>query len=173
MKITNCIVLVALLFSCSNLSQNVVKEDELVFTGGVYQEDSWKDEMQFKRISWYKEISLVYDVLFYKVDPTSKFYVWFSTSEKELVTSCEKFLVSIAYNLPGSGITHRIFKNEMLSNGYINYSIPNFVTNLKGHPDFTKWTLQSYKVEGYCLSKKLGTDIDINLPGYKQVRIKI
>lgn len=177
MRMTKLFILIIFIFanccSCSNLSQHIVTDGKIDITGGVYHDREWNGAMTLLRKTWYKELTMVYDVLLYDLKRESDFLSWVSKEEKDFISSCKSFLLGIVYVSEDFGGNYRTFKNEMENNEFKEYPIMNFAKHLKGHPDYTKWTLQDYKIEGYCSQEKIVEELKINLPGFKEVKIKI
>ncbi len=151
----------------------MVRHDELDISGGVYQQQQWDDEMALTRVTWYRELTVVFDLFLHRIDSKSKFYQWFSKSEKEMINSCTKFFVTITYNSLDHGINQRMFLNQMKKNGYETYAIATFAKHLRSHPDYLKWTLHSHKIAGQCLNSIGKKELIMNFPGYRESVIKL
>ena len=59
-------------------SYNQTTTGKVVLRGGIYQKESWKDPLIFKRMSWYYGMTLYFDALIYRADSGSPFSKWFS-----------------------------------------------------------------------------------------------
>ncbi|MFW5872194.1 MAG: hypothetical protein ACOCUT_03720 [bacterium] len=151
----------------------MVKQDEVEFKGGVLRAKVWEENMTFHRVTWFKELAMMFDAWLYPVDKDSPFYQWFSESERGLISSCNDFIVTITYALPSSVLNQRMFKNIMQENGYLHYSIPDFSNHLKAHPDYVKWTLHKYKIGGFCLNGPKPEQLQLNFPGFKQATLNL
>lgn len=160
------IVLVACL-SCSNLSKNLVSEGSFLLEGGVYKDKKWNDNLVFKRVSWYQELTLLYDVIMARVDESSPFYLWFSEHEKRTITECDDFYVSLNYALDPDKISQGMFRAEMEKAGYDEFLLPRFASYLKLHPDFERLALKLYSIYGYCRHKESKGEIKIHFPGFE------
>jgi hypothetical protein len=148
----------------------------VVLRGGIYQKETWDDSLEFKRMSWYHGMTLYFDALLYKADPTSPFMNWFSASEKEFFAKCESVIVTAAYSADPSKISHVNFREQMKLNGYDDVVLNNFSTYLKTHPSAQDWRLVNYKIMGYCKRSpsRLGTpNLAINFPSFKHLEIKL
>lgn len=164
-----------ILASCAAYkTYNQTTTGRVVFHGGVYLKETWNDALKFKRMSWYHGMTLYYDTMIWDADPASPFSKWFSPSEKEFFTKCEKFLVTAGYSADPTRISHVNFREQMKLNGYDDVVINNFAFYLKSHPMSPDWRMQNYKVMGYC--KRAPTRLDtshlaINFPSFGQLEI--
>lgn len=169
-------LLLGLVGCASYKSYNQTTTGKVVVRGGIYQKESWDDSLTFKRMSWYHGMTLYFDAMIYRADPESPFSKWFSASEKEFFTKCEKLLVTVAYSADPSKISHVNFREQMKLNGYDDVVINNFSSFLKSHPSSTEWRMLNYKVMGYCkrAPSRLGTtNLAINFPSFKHLELKL
>lgn len=170
------LLLLGLVGCASYKSYNQTTTGKVVVRGGIYQKESWDDSLTFKRMSWYHGMTLYFDAMIYRADPESPFSKWFSASEKEFFTKCEKLLVTVAYSADPSKISHVNFREQMKLNGYDDVVINNFSSFLKSHPSSTEWRMLNYKVMGYCkrAPSRLGTtNLAINFPSFKHLELKL
>jgi hypothetical protein len=157
-------------------SYNQTTTGKVYLRGGFHQNDSWDDGLMFKRMSWYHGMTLYFDALFYRADPNSPFAKWFSSSEKEFFTKCEKLLVTVAYSADPSKISHVNFREQMKLNGYDDVVINGFSSFLKTHPSTVDWRMENYKVMGYCKrtpSRLSTSNLGINFPSFRYLEIKL
>jgi len=157
-------------------SYNQTTTGKVVLRGGIYQKESWDDKLNFKRMSWYYGMTLFFDALVWKADANSPFAKWFSPSEKEFFTKCEKLLVTVAYSADPSKISHVNFREQMKLNGYDDVVLNNFAAYLKTHPSLMDWRLLNYKVMGYC--KRSPTHLEtsqlaINFPSFQHLEVNL
>ncbi len=170
------LLLLGLLGCATYKSYNQTTTGKVVLRGGIYQKESWDDELIFKRMSWYHGMSLYYDALFYKADPASPFANWFSSSEKEFFTKCEKLLVTVAYSADPSKISHVSFREQMKLNGYDDVVLNGFSSYLKSHPSANDWRMGNYKVMGFCKrspTRLSSAKLAINFPSFKHLEINL
>lgn len=168
-------LLLLLLSGCASYkSYNQTTTGKVVLRGGIYQKQSWNDKLTFKRMSWYYGMTLFFDALIWRADPGSPFSQWFSQSEKEFFSKCEKLLVTVAYSADPTKISHVNFREQMKLNGYDDVVLNNFAAFLKTHPSSADWRMLNYKVMGYCKrspttleSKSLG----INFPSFSYLEV--
>jgi hypothetical protein len=142
----------------------------------MFQKESWDETLSFKRMSWYHGMTLYFDGLIYKADPSSPFAKWFSDSEKEFFTKCESLLVTVAYSADPAKISHVNFREQMKLNGYDDVVLNNFSAYLKSHPSAGDWRMLNYKVMGYCKrapSRMNTPKLAINFPGFRQLEVEL
>lgn len=161
------------LFSCANnMSQNNVVFSERSFTGGVYKTEKWNDEMLFKRVSWYQQLTLIYDVFIHKLDPQSKFKMWFSKDELEEVEKCgAEVLIVFHYAYESKKIPDRFFREEMSKNNFDEIFLTTFSKNLMLHPDTNRWNLVRHKVACFCRKTRSEKTLTVNFPSFSEVSI--
>ncbi len=153
--------------SCSSLSKQLITHGEFSINSGVYGRASWNDSLYFKRISWFHEFTLLFDMNIAKLTKNSKFKNWLSPNEKDEISSCNEFYVALTYSGNDEKISQRMFLEEMNRVGFKKVLINNFRTHLRLHPDFDKYSLDQYKLYGFCYSQEVDLNkIDINLPGF-------
>lgn len=166
------ILLICLLIGCSNnISQNSVNITDRKFSGGVYRDITWDETLLFTRVSWYQELTMVYDVLLHRLPKDSKFRQWFSNEELKEIEGCKDFLIGIHYFYDSKRISERMFKDEMNYNRYEEVILNQFSKNVKLHPDYIKWRLQKHKISGFCKKELTDDPLVINFPGFKEVRL--
>jgi hypothetical protein len=170
------LILLGVVGCASYKSYNQTTTGKVILRGGIFEKENWPDSLIFKRMSWYHGMTLYYDALFYKADPESPFSKWFSPSEKEFFTKCEKLLVTVTYSADPAKISHVNFREQMKLNGYDDVVLNNFSSFLKSHPSSTDWRMQNYKVLGFCkrAPTRLGTkSLAINFPSFKNLELNL
>lgn len=158
-----------LAFSCSTLNKNLVKEGTYDIKGGVYKNMKWDESLTFKRVSWFKELTLTFDIFMTQIKKESPFYVWFSEDEKKLVESCLDSRIVLTYAWDPMQISREGFFAEAEKMGYERLSVPNFHSNVKMHPNFARINVYLYKTSLLC-RKRLGSEsLAITFPGFNTV----
>lgn len=174
MNKTLALVVLFLSVSCANnMSQNSVNETERHISGGTYRSSTWSDEMIFKRISWFQELTMIYDAWFYRMPAESPFKQWFAKDELTEVGECRELLIVLHYHYDSKRISERMFKDEMNLNKYEEIYVPQMAKNMKLHPDIIKWRLQKHKVMAFCRKNLTDEPIVINFPNFKEKTIKL
>ena len=168
------LLLISVLFSCAHQSNNFVKTGTYQFRGGVFENERWTDSLEFKRHSWFQELTLVFEALHVSLTSDSVFSKWLSPSELMTVNSCLDFKVALLYTWDSSRISEGQFFEEMKSYGYERISLPEFSRHLRMHPSYEKLALQRYNVYGLCQSRAISSDtskpgLKLNFPGYRAV----
>lgn len=157
----------------NNISQNSVNYTNRTISGGVYRDQKWDDEMKFVRVSWYQELTMVYDVFFHRLDPRTPFHSWFSPEELKEVEQCKEVIIVFHYGYDSKRIPDRLFKDEMSSNKFDEIIISTFAKNLKMHPDNIKWNLVKHKVTGFCRKLESTDPLIVNFPSFKEAVVNL
>lgn len=157
-----------ILGSCSSTTKNMIKQGELTLTGGVYKDKEWSDALVFERISWFRELTLVYDVLYVPLKKESPFYMWMSESEKNKVASCSELNLYLNYTIDSRKVSHKEIMKQLKKQGYEEILIPDFVSNFKMHPNHEYLSLQVYNIKAICRDQ-VGERPQIVVPGFKTV----
>jgi hypothetical protein len=165
------ILLFILAFGCTTLNKNMTKKGTYTIGGGVYQNQRWDDDLVFDRVSWFKELTLSFDLFYTKVEKDSPFYQWFSDDEKRLVEQCLENYVVLTYAWDPMQISREGFFAEVLKQGYERLSIPNFHQNVKMHPNFARINVYLYKTNLICRRKLGGDPLIVSFPGFKSVKL--
>lgn len=152
------------LVSCASSRKNIA-ESEIVLKGGVYQNKSWDDKLNFKRISWYNEATMEYDVLIHKMSSDSKFANWLGSDKKQL-EKCSEYYIGLLYADINKSQGIPLLTAQFSNLGFDQQSIMDFSDNLKAHPNYKDWRLFEYKIYGFCKNKDSGKDLVISIPGY-------
>jgi hypothetical protein len=175
MKKSIVVGMILFISACSSLSKNFVQEGSLRVKGGVSRSIEWRDVLVFKRLSWYKELTLLFDLAIAKVDKDSHFTKWFSASELETISKCSEAYVGVTYALDNKKISIPMFQAELKGAGFTEYPVPDFEKELRLHPDFEVLSLQLYRVSVLCRSgETLGTGpLLLRFPGFNQVSIDL
>ena len=154
--------------SCASFSENFVKEGELSLYGGRFENERWSDNLKFERVSWFQELTLLFDFLYYPLGEESPFYVWLGDNERAALSSCHSSYIILTYALDSRKISRPDFYQKLASQGHEVISVPNFRSHLRNHPDIEKLSLGLYDVNGLCLNK---SDISLSFPGFRVVNI--
>ncbi len=165
------IPIIFLIVSCGNLTTNLVDEESFYLRNAFVEGEKVNAEFKFQRYSWYKEMSLAYDMMLTKIDSGSKLYGWLSESSKKDVQQCSEFYVGLLYSLENKYISHRNVTKQMDTQGGEEQVIPDFYQNFKNHPDYEAKSLQLYRVRGFCFKNPITKDIVLKLPGYRNVTV--
>lgn len=172
MKVILVLTIFLSLFSCSTQTKNMISTGEQTVKGGVYRNEKWQESLIFKRYSWYKEMTLLFDALIVPVPTDNSFSKWLSDTEKSYSQSCQSALVVVTYFLDSKRLSYTMFKDQMKAAGYEEFSLDQFGKHLKLHPDFETLSLTLYKVQGFC---RKGSVLDskpvIAFPGFSEISL--
>ncbi len=158
------------MISCAtNLSENVIRESSATITGGRFQDQEWKDVLNFKRTSWFRGANLQYDFYLAKLDKNSPFMQWSEGSLGSLTTNCESLFLSFQYSKDSGIIPYSLVRDNLEKSGFKKIDLSRFVGHLRSHPSYENYSLRSYKVDGYC--GEVNAKISLSLPGFKQANI--
>ena len=130
---------------------------------------TWSEDLEMKRISWFTELTLLFDSIYATIPEESKFLSWFTEDETARLRNCSEKLVTMNYSLDAEKISHQMFKSKLRGYTYEEVSAPNFVKSLKSHPDFSEFSLSLYKVKVFCRVNKSNDKISITFPNFEEV----
>lgn len=164
-------LLLLLLMSCSTMTKNAFMKGDLTLEGGVSRDHRWDDHLVMTRASWFKELTMYFDVFFAHIDDSSPFYSWFSESEKASLKDCVDIIVTSSYAFRPRDISRTMFRDEMAKFGYTPIALNEFERNLRMHPDFARYQMGVYSAHAYCRKGMQASDIVIGFPGFDQVSL--
>lgn len=167
-------LLLSLMVSCAlNQSRRPVLKSKVVLKGGEYQDESWKDELAFKRISWFQDATLTQEIIIGELKKDSPFGVWFG-NQKLALDRCHQFFVSFLYADINANPKVNHLSSELKGNALSEQAVLEFSGQIKAHPMYGDYKLQNHKVVGWCnKSNRDINDISITLPGYKTQKLKL
>jgi len=155
--------------SCAHLSDTIVKKGSWSIEGGKFDDKKWNDILSFRRVSWFQELTLVYDVFVADYRQDSNFNNWFSSFEKKQIEKCENFFIVVNYSQDSSKISHELFYQQMKQQGLEKIMIGGFFENFKMHSSYSAMSLKQYEVHGFCGLNNNG--ISIVFPGFNRVDV--
>ncbi len=168
MKRVFFVLLLVTITSCASFSENFVKQGELSLYGGRYENQRWSDNLKFERVSWFQELTLLFDFLYYPLTEDSPFYVWLGESERASLSGCHSSYIILTYALDSRKISRPDFYQKLAAQGHQVISVPTFRSHLRNHPDIEKLSLGLYDINGLCLEEN---DISVSFPGFRVVTI--
>ena len=157
--------LVVLLFGCASFSLNQVTTSKLVLKNGYFDGEFVKSELVFKKISWYREASLIYQINLAEVSENMPHFKWFSSAVQKDIRKCSRFYVALLYSHSNDYIYHDQVKEQLNQQGIQLYLIPNFWGILIMHPQFKKGSLHLHRGKGLCIEDEKES-ILLKLSGY-------
>jgi len=170
MKKTSIIILLTLLTfsSCANLSKNTVKEGPFIVRNGTAGDKVWKENLNFKRVSWYHELTLQFDLMLAAIGPQSSFNFWFSKDELEMIGKCGDFKIVLAYSQDTKIIPYSYLNEQLDHSGYKKVELISFKKQFIQHPDSEMNSLRLYQLYGICRSEKNDKPLIFNFPGFSE-----
>ena len=168
-KFVKYFLLLSFICSCSTMTKNLHLDGELTLSGGRSGTKTWDDELVLKRSSWFKELTMYYDILYTHIDETSPFYNWFSLEEKATLQECVDIIVLSAYAFRPRDISKTMFRMEMAKYGYESFTLNTFEKNIRMHPDYARFQMGVYSTYAFCRKGIKAEKISIEFPGFKEV----
>ena len=149
------------------------KEGEFTLKEGRFLEKKWQDEILFKRYSWYKDLSLNFEILLGEIKRDSNFYSWISPETKEIIKKCNKLFVSLFYYPSKHKELYKLMSKKLDKKGLKRVSLKRLEENLKMHPDLDQFFFHNYINQSFCSESKKNKTIIVQFPGFEIVKIKI
>lgn len=145
----------------------MITDSENILRGGTNGKILWEDHLVFKRKSWFRELTLYYDLWYAKVESASPFYTWLSESEQRSLSKCRESYWVLAYALDNDKISHTMFREMLKKQGMEEVVLTQVEGHVRVHPDFDGKSLNVYKFMAYC-DKKLvrSVPVQLNVPGF-------
>lgn len=160
-------VILMSVYSCaSNLSKNLVQDGKLLVRNGTFTDKLWKEDLVFKRNSWYHELTLQFDFMLASISPQSAFNFWFSKNELDSMVNCSDSRVVMAYSLDTKDIPFSSLYQQIENAGYSRIELIEFKKHLLQHPDAQLNGFRLYHIFGICKKTKDAKALIINFPGY-------
>ena len=149
------------------------KEGAFQLKGGQFIARKTEEKIFFKRYSWYKELSLSFDLLIGEVEKESSFYSWISEDMKDELKKCKKLLVSFIYYPDKYKNLFELVSSNLDRKGLNKISLIKLEENLKMHPDLDQFFSHNYIYQSFCSKEKQYKSLMIQLPGFERVKLKI
>ena len=162
--------IVFFLISCSSISQNLIKKGNAPLSHGQAAEKHWDSEMPLKRVSWYTELTMIFDLFYVDAKNINEFENWYSDFEKRTLDKCEQSYLTFVYELDDRRYSKLAFFQDMREQGFEVLEVPNFKSHLILHPDYEELSFGLYEVKLLC-SKTKGQELRVILPSYQVVRL--
>ena len=166
-------ILCWLVSACSTMDTNYVKRSVHHVKGGKSRTSEWKEELTFKRTSWYYQASLLYEINIAQIAPDSAFLNWFDDGELSSVKGCKQLLWVIDYAYDGRRVQKNYVKNILSNKGFVDISAPNFEKNFINHPDTPLMTNRNYKMQLFCHQSTTMNEIYATIPGFNEEKIEL
>jgi hypothetical protein len=167
-KLILLLSLAFILSSCANLSKNIVKDGTYLVRNGTSGAKTWNENLNFNRVSWYHELTLVFDLMMAPITAQSSFNFWFSPEELQAASKCNDFRVVMAYSADTSILPYSLLNEQLDVAGFKKLDIVNFKKNINQHPDSEMNSLRLYQIYGVCRTETDHKPLIFNFPGYSE-----
>ena len=173
-KFLNHIFITILISACSSLSVSTIKEGDLTIRDGRFNNLEWSEDLTFKRLSWYHELTLLYDFLIAEIPVHSNYRRWFTPGESISANSCGKFYIAGVYATRDSRVNQNDIWNSFDTNRVKFINVNGFYQNLSFTDYFISNSFRLYKFWGICVRNQ-GEVVTVKLafPGYKSKQISL
>ena len=156
------------LVSCANLSKNSVKEGPYLVRNGTAGDKTWHENLTFKRVSWYHELTLEFDLMLAQIEPQSGFNFWFSKDELDAIGKCGDFKIVLSYSRDTKIIPYSYLNEQLDNSGYKKMELISFKKHFLQHPDAEMNSLRLYQVYGICRPDQDNKPLILNFPGFSE-----
>lgn len=168
MKIALTLLFLILFSSCSNLSKNSVGDGTFIVRNGTAGDKVWNESLVLKRVSWYHELTLQFDLMIGNINPQSGFNFWFSKEELADVMKCSDFRIVMAYSLDTKIIPYSYLNEQLEYAGFKKIDLISFKKHILQHPDSEMQSLRLYQIYGACRDGQNLKPLIFNFPGYSE-----
>ncbi len=165
------LVLLLVLSGCGNLSKNITREGTYYIRNGAFADKTWDEDLQFRRTSWYHELTLQFDLMMTPITPQSSFNFWFSKAELEDVQKCGDFRLALVYSLDTKVIPYSLLNEQLERSGFKKIELLEFKKHLLSHPDSEMNSTRLYQVYGLCRDAKELKPLVLNFPGFNEISL--
>lgn len=164
-------ILILLLVSCSSVfKRSSVMESDVVIKGGTYHDKKWDEELVFKRVSWFDEVTMAYDFLYAKLNEDNPFRNWLG-KERMGVAKCSDFYAVLVYTKRNSIVNRTALIQQFVQKGYEEMVLVDFSHELQAHQGFRDWRLTDHKIMGICAKPQAQKPVEIEMPGFRNVKV--
>lgn len=163
--------LIFLCVSCAGvLKRNVVTHSDIVFRGGTFHDQRWEEELVFRRVSWFDEITMLYDFAYARIDENNPFVSWLG-KERLSIAECDQFYAVLIYTKRNSVANTSFLKDQFTRAGYDEMILVDFADEVRSHQGFKDWRLSQHKILGLCRRAEAKSPISLHLPGFDSVSV--
>ena len=135
---------------------------------GVAGDKTWIENLVLKRVSWYHELTLDFDLMLANIEPQSSFNFWFSKDELEAIGKCGDFKIVMAYSRDTKILPYSLLNEQLDFSGYKKIELPTFKKQFIQHPDAEMNSLRLYQLYGICRPDQNNKPLIFNFPGYSE-----
>jgi hypothetical protein len=165
------LIISLLISSCALTGRNLIQTEDFELYGGATSGNRWDEQLVFKRASWYLEMTMIFDVLYTEISPDSKFYNWFSTSEKVTLKKCKRSYLTLFYAKDSDRVSKGDFLKQTKSTGLDQIVVNDFAKAFKLHPQYIANSFQLYDISIFCKRDGKVTPLTIEFPNFDPVTL--
>lgn len=166
-------LLLLLLFSCSSMTQTYVKQGEFELKGGQRGDKKWESSINLKHVSWFSELTMIFDVYYVDPEELKDFNTWFSPFEAKTVSSCKSSYLALVYDLVDNRYSKENFYQKLREQGYEVLEVPDFSAHFMLHPDFEELSFNLYELKLLCQKSKAKNIAEVTIPSFPTVNLKL
>jgi hypothetical protein len=168
-------------FGCSTTfnkkSEHIVTYNIVPFVGGLKNNQSWDDHLDFHRISWFKGATMSYDLMIARLPADSPFRNWLDDFDQSLIKNCTDLFIGLTYfdhlnRKKRSTLTH-----QLETQGFKRLILTGFKEHLVNHPTYTTRHLFRHFPYAFCMERKeeIGKEmvLDFEIPGFPKKSITL
>lgn len=160
--------------SCSALTVSTVQESEYVIGEGRVGDDIWSEDLVFKRLSWFYELTLMYDFYIAEIPVSSNYRRWFTPGEALSSNNCGRFYIAAVYATRDRRVSQNDIWKQFDTNKIKFTNVNGFYQNLSFSENFLTNSFNLYKFWGVCVKGNSSSIITkFSLPGYASKQIKL
>lgn len=168
------VLLLFLLVSCaSSMTQTYIQEGEFELRAGQSADKNWDSSIMLNHVSWFTELTLIFDVYYINANKVADFKSWFSKFETETVNSCKTAYVSLVYDLIDKRYTKKAFYQMLREQGFEVLEVPNFTDHFMLHPDYEELSFNLYELKLLCHKEADKKIAGVTIPSFPTVNFKL
>lgn len=155
------------------MSQTYIEQGEFQLKGGQSGEKNWDSSVQLNHVSWFQELTLIFDVYYLETKKLNDFTTWFSDFENELISSCSTSYIALVYDLIDTRYSKKEFYQHLREQGFEVLEIPRFKSHIALHPDYEELSFNLYDAKLLCNKSTGKNAAKVILPSFQPVNFKL
>ena len=165
------LVVIFFLSSCAAfLDRNATIDSDIVFSGGSYGNKIWNDSLTFDRLSWYKEINMIYDISIAELKFDSPFRKWLG-EETLRAAKCDRLFIGLIYTKNGAPVSTANFIQQFRNSDIEDIVLTDFQREFESHAGYRDWRLSRHKLVGLCARSNSRFPVVVKVPGFTDQKI--
>jgi hypothetical protein len=171
MQVTIFLILVLIVSSaCGTMTRNQVVEGDFEFFMDGEEKNNSNESLAFRRISWFRELTMQADLVYLNAQDFSK--VAKVTSVETALKRCPLFVIVGLYNEQSSNPKKADIMAIFLNDSSVEkIAIEDARKVLASHPQFLENSFQLYDFHGLCFSRSLDS-FNLDISGHKSVQMQ-